>query len=202
MRILELILRIAHHHGRQWEELADVIRQWVERKKLGGPTSFIVTAIAVWAMHVRISMETPTTRVYSVPDLLLKSIATRDVVDMVRASWPIFETREHLAANDDSRARVLLAGKFFTKSRAYFIVDSAKQEVIMFGVQGSHYPLNGSHALTLPERFGHHHISGNFPNPGYTNELGGTFDTPKPFVLDQKFFACDHMTDIFDADNN
>lgn len=200
VRIMELILRIADRHGRYWGGVDDLVTRLDRRITARGTSpSVVVRAICAWSMAIENSVVKPTATIFSVPELLTSSIPDEGI-QLVRASFAVAETQEGLDANNRSSRRTLLAGKLFSSMSAYFLADRAKHEAIMFDVHDTHYSI-GSRTLTLPERFGHHHISGKVLNPGYTDDLGGTFDVPKPFICPSKLFVCDHMADVFEADH-
>lgn len=68
----------------------------------------------------------------------------------------------------------------------------------MFRPEEAHYSV-GTGVLTLPERFSHHHIGVDMINPGYTTDMDGTLQTPKPVVLREFFFVLENMEELFDA---
>jgi hypothetical protein len=198
-RTVEVILRASYHHGRHWATFQDIEKQWAN--KIHDQQPLIVRAYMRWAYDISESVKDTVARVYTVPELLCRDIAPSDVVRTLREGFSVAETQERLMTNDSSSPRTLLAGKLFPSISAYLLVDLSKQEVLLFRSQGCHY-LNDRKTLTLPERFGHHHNVGATINPGYTEKLGGTFETPKQVRLGQGLFVCDHMEDIFDADEH
>lgn len=227
-RLIEVILRGADHRGRYWAGLESATARW--DVVAAGQRSVIYLAYRSWVGGIEdlcciedyLGTEHPrddrSAEVISLPShlsRLTKSYATTGYRRRIHG----VEAVERLVPGDRSKPRTILAGDLFLDTRVYFVYDLSKQEVIMFRPEEARYSLDSA-TLTLPERFGHHHICVEMINLGYTTDMGGTFKTPKPFILKaysdkrggtydmpkpikcaSKYFVCDHMSDIFDADH-
>lgn len=194
-RLVEVIVRCAHHHRRYWASLGSATARW--NAGSDAERSIIVLAYRSWVWDIEYSRVERRDDVMSLPTHLymLTTLCESSQVDRRRHGvW----VNEHLLVGDHSKPRTLLAGDLFPNIRAYFLYDLSKQEAMMFRTEEAHYSV-GTGVLTLPERFGHHHIGGNMINPGYTTDLNGTFQTPKPVVLREFLFVCKHMPELFDA---
>ncbi|KAH0341176.1 hypothetical protein KCU81_g6424, partial [Aureobasidium melanogenum] len=198
-RMLELIIRTANHHGRQWARLRDVETRW-RQQRLPVHESPIVLAYRKLITDIMSWNEGQDVLIYSMPQLLSEDVSEHTRRWLRSTALAGCErTEERVNQDDPSSPRTLLAGQLFESIRVYALVDLAKQEAMLFRLPGTRYA-SGRRILTLPQRFGHHNdTTGTLINPGYTTDKGGSFEVPKPFIFRGMFFVPDHMPDVFDA---
>ena len=194
-RLVEVILRCAHRHERYWARLESVTQHWDAVSV--SQRSVVVSAYRMWARDIEHSRGYRSAEVTPLPRCLSILQSLHEFAEVRRRIHGV-AALEYLVGGDRSKPRTLLAGDLFLNIRAYFVYDLSKQEAILFRPEEAHYSAD-SQTLTLPERFGHHHITVDVTNPGYSTYMDGTFQVPKPFKLNQALFAARNMVELFDA---
>lgn len=188
VRILEVILRGAHHNNRQVSGLHDLIRQWRGKHPIGVKQfrdGLLMNSFAQWLDGVmQMQSSSIPARRLTLPDVMMMRSGDPYIDNEIRSygyRW-IRQTAE------DSGERTVFANSLFLEPgapRRYAVVDHDNQYVFIFGATPDTLYNIGTRTITFPSFI----------------DRTGVFAIPRPFIFTMPnfMFAAENMSDVFDA---